>query len=368
MSIADAVAQQGIQNDAAYAGCIARDFANPEYASYSPVVALCMAPYLSMFAHESYRKLETADPALATLLSAEVQAIVARSRHSLKLFEDTHRGITGQRDYFRNQIIPEHRAYFIDRVWFPPARRWAKDLGLFSYDKKVIATSHSATFHMGIGARAQLSMKGGEMRGVYEQYGRYFRHLGARLDATDPTFMSSIDPHRFNQTIDDVRTEDYYPRVFNGATTPDLNAVLTVFRGMMSFVHSVVPAGSATDAASYTVFKIRFLTLYQVLGSLRLLRDEQRSSLTNHSVTCIDTATGTPQAQLILQRSARSFRNTLMHYNLDSRVDTTRVRLDQPLFGLVPIYFPSYDAGTFAEMVDRCIGDTMAAIEEWAAL
>ena len=45
-----------------------------------------------------------------------------------------------------------------------------------------------------------------------------------------------------------------------------------------------------------------------------------------------------------------------------------RVRMDQPLFGLVQIYFPSYDATTFAEMVDRCIGDTMTAIEEWAAL
>jgi hypothetical protein len=41
----------------------------------------------------------------------------------------------------------------------------------------------------------------------------------------------------------------------------------------------------------------------------------------------------------------------------------------QPLFGgLIPIYFPSYDAATLAEMVDRCIGDTAAAMEERAAL
>jgi hypothetical protein len=56
-----------------------------------------------------------------------------------------------------------------------------------------------------------------------------------------------------------------------------------------------------------------------------------------------------------------------MHYNLDSRVDGTRVDLNQPLFGLVPIYFPTYDVQTFAATVDRCIAETAAVIEEWAS-
>jgi hypothetical protein len=59
-------------------------------------------------------------------------------------------------------------------------------------------------------------------------------------------------------------------------------------------------------------------------------------------------------------------RNTLMHYNLDSRVDTTRVDVNQPIFGLVPIYFPSYDAASFSILVGRCITETAAAIETWA--
>ena len=57
-----------------------------------------------------------------------------------------------------------------------------------------------------------------------------------------------------------------------------------------------------------------------------------------------------------------------MHYNLNSRVELSRVRLGQPLFGLVPVYFPSYDAPAFAVEVDQCVSETASALEEWAAL
>jgi hypothetical protein len=55
-----------------------------------------------------------------------------------------------------------------------------------------------------------------------------------------------------------------------------------------------------------------------------------------------------------------------MHYNLNGPVDTSSVDLNESVFGLVPIYFPSYDTAAFAELVGRCIRETTAAIEEWA--
>jgi hypothetical protein len=73
-----------------------------------------------------------------------------------------------------------------------------------------------------------------------------------------------------------------------------------------------------------------------------------------------------PDAQIIMVPAAKPFRNTLMHYNLDSRVDQSRVDVSQPLFGLVPIYFPTYDVETFSRLVDRCIAATAEAMDAWA--
>ena len=133
-----------------------------------------------------------------------------------------------------------------------------------------------------------------------------------------------------------------------------------------NFVGSVITAGMDNDAIEYTVFKIRFLTLYQILGSLRVLRAEQHQGLNSRSVARIEQITGTAEAQAIMAPAAKPFRNTLMHYNLDSRVDQSQVDASKPLFGLVPIYFPTYDVATFSRLVDRCIVATAEATDAWA--
>ena len=366
MTVSETAIAQGIANDAAYIGRFVSDLNATEHASFVGVISLCMVPYLSLFVHESSRKLRTSDPALAALLSSDVEAIVARSRHSLKLFEDTHRGVAGQLAYFRDELLPAHSRRFLGNTWLPLARPLEKDLGLFSYAGKLIATTHGTNFHMGIEPQAVLAQTGEETRAIYEAYGRYVAHLGSRLDADGTTFVSCLDPQRFNRWPKDVRAAKYYRRVFDGAGSPDLSALLTVFRGMVNFVGSVIIAGMDVDAVEYTVFKIRFLTLYQILGSLRVLSDEQRHSLTSRSAACIEQITGTVEAQAIMARTAKPFRNTLMHYNLDSRVDVGRVDVNQSLFGLVPIYFPAHDVASLNRLADRCIAVTAEAMDAWA--
>jgi hypothetical protein len=366
VTLAETVVQRGIADDAAYVGLLISDVRNPKFASAASIISLCMVPYFSLFVHESYRKLRMSDPVSASLLSTDAAAIVARSRHSLKLFEDTHRGVAGQLAYFRNELLPIHTHRFLGNTWLPWARILEKDLGLFSYDAKLILSTHDAHFRMGIEPHALFAKTAEELRTIYEQYGRYFAHLSARLDADGNTFVSNLDPRRFNQRPKDVRAAKYYRRVFDGSGNPDLNALLTVFRGMMNFAGSVITAGMDVNAVEYTVFKIRFLTLYQILGSLQVLYDEQHHNLTSRSVASIEQIIRAPYAQLIMAPATKPFRNTLMHYNLDSRVDTTRVDVNQPIFGLVPIYFPSHDVPSFSSLVGRCITETAAAIEAWA--
>jgi hypothetical protein len=367
MSFEDRVVQQGIENDVAYVGRLVRDLSDPKYASSASVISFCMAPYLSLIVHESYRKLQAIDPSLPPLLSSDVESIVARSRHSLKLFEDTHRGVAGQLAYFRDEILPVHTGRFLGNTWLKLARSLETDLGLFSYDQRLIATTHGATFHLGIDPD-ELFKKGAgrNIQAIYEEYGRYFARLGARLDSSEATFMSQVDPKRFNQHPNDVRAGKYYRRIFDGAGNPDLNALLTVFRGMLNFVNTVMSVGGNVCDTEYTVWKIRFLTVYQILDSLRILHDDRLRPLTARSVQCIEKITGTLEARLIMEPAVKPFRNSLMHYNLHSRINRAKVDIHQPLFGLIPIYFPSYSTATFAEAVDRCIEETAAIMEEWA--
>jgi hypothetical protein len=136
---------------------------------------------------------------------------------------------------------------------------------------------------------------------------------------------------------------------------------------MMNLVDLIVAQHGRPGDLDYTVFKLRFLTLYQIIGSLQVLRDE-RPSLSSRSVGFIDKITNTAEAQLIMARAAKPFRNTFMHYDLNSHLDTARVDLSDPLFGLVPIYFSSYDTSSFVSAVDRCITETAAAIDDWAGI
>ncbi len=367
MGVQDDVVALGIKSDAAYVGRFGRDLGESRAAEHNGTIMFCLAPYLSLFVYESYSKLKRIDPTLPALLSADAEAIVARSRHSLKLFEDNRRGIEGQLTYFRDEISPAHTDRFLNNTWLKAARFLETDLGLYSYDGRIISTTHAATFHMGFDPVEMLKEGSGpELQAIYEEYGRYFGRLGARTDSGAKTFVSQLDPMRFDQRRNDVRSTKYYGQVFNGKGTPDINRLLMVFRGMMNFVDSVVALGTDANEVEYTVFKIRFLTLYQVLGSLQMLHDERPGDLTARSTTLIEKIAGTSSASLIMDRSAKPFRNTLMHYNLDSRVDLARVDVTQPLFGLVPIYFPSHDAASFVEAVDFCIEETTSVMEEWA--
>jgi hypothetical protein len=75
-------------------------------------------------------------------MSSSTKDVVARSRHSLKLFDDSRRGVLGQLAYFHNEIEPAHRRKFLWPIPWP----WAMDLGIYKYDGLPISTTHMVTF------------------------------------------------------------------------------------------------------------------------------------------------------------------------------------------------------------------------------
>jgi hypothetical protein len=356
------VIDSAMRADAIFAGRIISAFTKPELVDAAPVLSFCLGSYFSLFVYEGYARLPEVAPKLYTPLSPLAQSVTARSRHSLKFFEDTHRGIEGQISYFEDEIFPAHAQRFYGNTWLPLARRWETDLGLYRYAGRLVSTTHAATFGLGLDPKTMFNKNAGpELVRIMTEYGQYFGALGATLDAKASSFMDDVDVAQFGKPGDDVRSERYYQRVFNGETTPSINALMTVFQASIDFIDVLVPS-----SLEYSLFKIRFLTVYQVLRSLEMLRTERASELSTESLAAIAGIVDTTEAQLIVDPSAKPFRNTLMHYGPDNRIDLSLVDKDDLIGSLVPLCYGGLTATDFAVKLDVCIAHTAAGLNAWA--
>ncbi|MEV7592576.1 hypothetical protein AB0O42_20105 [Streptomyces sp. NPDC089922] len=355
----------GIISDADYVGRYIRDLRSCPNEGLSSALAFCATPYFSLAMYESLQKMQALDSRILAALDPDVVAIATRSRHSLKLFEDTKRGIDGQLSYFRERVIASHSERFLGGM--PSLIRFlGTDLGLGGYAGRIIMTSHSATFHVGFEPDKLLAKDSGSyILEVYRQYGLFFGGLGATLDDQGAeTFVTSLDSQGFEPR--NVHAIRYYRSVFNGQGTPDLNAMLTTFQAMLNFATLVVSSGVSRRRVDYTALKIGFLSLYQVLRSIQLLLDDPAYGLTSRSVDIANRIVGSEFARQVVTPGARGFRNTLMHYNLPPKIDISKIDLEVPFFGMVGASFPQHDVASFVQMLDQCGASTAALFEEWA--
>ncbi|MFF8649821.1 hypothetical protein ACF06D_16550 [Streptomyces griseoluteus] len=374
MTVQDAVIAAGVLNDANYVGRLFGDLVAMQSSDARGIIPFCTAPYVALFIHEARRKPQVVDPAIFANLSAEAVQICATSRHSLKLFEDSKLKVDGRNpidvflERFLREIWGRHSRYFLGNTWFPPARVLETDLGLFRYNGRVVSTTHSAAFHLGVEAEHLFGNSAGVyIRHVMSEFGQCFSALGADLRQDgDRTFAARISSAELEDS--DVRARRYYGRVFNGRSTPGMNGVLSDFRARVNFVNSMLVVGCDVLDLEYTVFKMRYIALYQVLASLGMLKrcDSHSHSLSPDSIAHIERIVDNSEAKFLMAREVRGFRNTLVHYNLLGNVDLAKIDLDVPLFGLVAHYFPGHDYRSLSELIDRVIRKTANELNAWA--
>jgi hypothetical protein len=352
--------------DAAYAGRFIGSLASADN-RIAPVAAFCMFSYLSLFVHESYRRLKELDPQLAQQISLSPDAakVIARSRHSMKLFEDTKRGLDGQLAYFRDEIIPAHRAMFIDRVRLPFLKFLGKDLGIYSYESVPVSSTHAATFALGVEPQALFGANAGpKQREIAREYGQYFAAWGAKLDKQSVSFPTKMSAVHLTEV--DVRTESEYVRRFSGPETPEISALLSAFQCSLNALDKLLSLD--TDPVSQqTTVKLKYLSAYQIIRSLRILKAQRGAQLRPESMNAIEAIVNRPDAQFVTDPSKKPFRNTLMHYDPDSRIDLTRLSLGRPLYGLVEECF-SMDLPSFDTLLVKLIAQVASAMNTWAGV
>jgi hypothetical protein len=109
-----------------------------------------------------------------------------------------------------------------------------------------------------------------------------------------------------------------------------------------------------------------FLTLYHVLTSLATMRASQRTDITTRSMAQLNTVLDAADAGLLTSPAIRPLRNTLMHYRVDARIQTSALSLQAPLYGLVPATLPGHDHTTIEGAVTRQLGLTATTMNHWA--
>ncbi|MFC9082711.1 hypothetical protein ACFTY7_38070 [Streptomyces sp. NPDC057062] len=364
MPTREEIVSAGVAQDASYMGRLFGALVDPRHKELTGIASFCMMPFISLVIHEARAKINMVTPSPSFDFSVEAAEVCARSRNSLKLFEDNRRWVNGQLEFYRNEIIGTHSDYFLGNTWFRLARFLEVDLSLFTYNDILVSTNHSAAFHFGIAPKLLLEEDGGVyVRSITEQMGRCLGALGASIHTDEPKTFAS---HATGGELDDseVRADRYYRRVFNGRETPVLNGVLTAFQAQVNFVASLLVTGSDPLNLEYTVFKIRFVTLYHVLASLTRLGADINQGLSGSSRSTLERITGAPEAVAITDGATKGFRNTLVHY--DPRSAAQSLDMSEPLFGLVPVYFPEHDYHSLSALVDRCAHATAQGLNDWA--
>lgn len=326
----------------------------------------CMNNYISLFIYESHRALKSIDPDRATLLEYDSGVTIERARHTVKLFKDTgpNKGMVGVSQYFED-LLTGFRQHLRSKVWLPVARAWVDDLGLWNYRGRLVTTTQVASFYLGATPQELNDPKslGPALMATGEAQSRYVaRFLGSLPWEGPTTFVDAMDLCEIGN--EDVKAERYFNGAFDPVFGEGMVGALTAFRCALNFL-DVMLSGDTDSISAETVFKLKFVTLYQVMASLVELREHHGASISKRSRGILDAILGHSTTALMIEGNRTGFRNTLIHYRPAARV-AAQLSLSLPLCGLAEAYYPGYDFPTLNREVREHIVRVAELFEEWA--
>ncbi|MFG3370337.1 hypothetical protein ACGF0K_35970 [Streptomyces sp. NPDC048156] len=305
----------------------------------------CMHNYMCLIIHESHQALHHVAPDIADALAYDCAPAIERARHSVKLYDDSHKELDDIGADFR-RIIDEHREEFLDNAWLPRARPLERDLVLWRFRGKLVSTSHTASFFLAFPPQAFKDEDdlGPRLHAVAVEQGSYIAAAADGLPWHGPTALDGLQ--KKDLTENEVRAEEYYRRSFDPALREEIKASLTALTCALNTADALL-ADDTTPSSATTLFKLRYITLHHALSSLRKLNDQYGAGLRPTSRTLLKDILDAPMSSLILQAHG-DFRNTLVHYRPRRKVQG-RLSLDAPLFGLLDAYFSADQARSLSD-------------------
>jgi len=362
MDIRRAIEYHAIQVDALWACRFGMSVAEQPRA-LSSAVSLDTFNYLSLFRHESLKYLRKHHQALSGLLPQPTTDEMERSRNTIKLF-DVHEQVDGVIDHFMNVILPAHTRYFASISTSPTTQATAHDLFITYYGDRVLYTTHSVAFTLGMSPDIVLTPGGSQyIREVAVDYGKHFRPLSNQAPPYGPSFVDQLDHSIISS--EPVSAAVYYGSHFNGASTPGINALLCVFMASLNFLDSMVRLDDRPESRQ-TILKMQYITLYHVTSSLRKLRLRHAAELSQQSLGFIAQIVDDAVLAQISVDSARQLRNALMHYGLFSDVQASEIIPDVPCYGLIEKYLPGHDYASLSSIITEQVVRVAELLNQWA--
>jgi hypothetical protein len=318
--------------------------------------------YLSLFRYESLKYLGQYWPDLAALLPQPTTDEVENSRNTIKLF-DVHENVDGVIEHFIDNIATPHSQHFLGNTWLPLARLLEKDLGVTFYGGRIIYTTQSAAFILGVAPQILLTPTGGEyVKAASIRYGEHFGRFWDHESELGPSFVDRLDAKHVKMR--DVRAAGYYGSHFNGSSTPDINALLFVFLATLNFLEVMLRLDDLPESRQ-TVFKMQFITLYHVKSSLQKLRNRRAADLSQLSLNFIQEAVSDATLDTITSGTSRHLRNTLIHYGIHASVQPSELDPDRPGYGLIEKYLPGHDYASLSAVVTEQIARVAKIFNAW---
>lgn len=324
---------------------------------------LCTLHHLALINYEGRKHLEGADPEqLPTVPSLEEDAVEA-SRHANKLFLDTHRYVDGVAEHY-GLISGQHHGIFFTDTRGRLGRlldRLRDDLGIVRYRQQLIGTTHSMHYNSGMppevfGSSAMVQRMHEMARGMAA-----FAQSDSNSAAENTIcWLDLVDEHEVESS--DAKSWKFYGNVFDGSMPANMAAALISVQAACATVELLVGESPRLPDGSWPVpvLKLRYITLFQVLDSLKRLAEQ-------HGMVLPGPLLSSSEVQEVLSPGGRRLRNTLVHYGVIIS-GVSSLPADRPLFGLAEHFMDGLNYIELCAMVDDLLRKSSEFLRGWSGV
>lgn len=263
-----------------------------------------------------------------------------------------------------NDIRANHKNYFYSShkgVFGRIKMIFQKDIGEFRYQGSFVGTT--ILYHYNI----SLSSKSSSLPHFTEEKAY---NLGYEIGQLIGAAVSSGSIKTSNESTPKIRedlfrykdykSEKYFAHIFYSELTPGVAELLLTYLSMLNFVYLVL---DSQNTNSFSLFKIRYITIFHVISSIRKLQGYFRkiSLLSDKSDIVFRNISSDSTSKLILAN--KNFRNTLVHYRIKKNHD--HLDKNKLFFGLVENSFDSHTAEQMKDLVNAKIESTITILDAW---
>lgn len=338
---------------------------------HAHILVPTLIPHLALIVIESYQYFSNKIPGFARDIKLKHQNLIRQMRHKVKMLEeieieDTLEAVT---NYQRCYFIEVHTG-----VLGPLKKMLATDLAVVYYQDHLISTSHIQYTYLlhkqgsdGKPDLAALKEIADSARSVSEEIGSYLASIRS-------VFTQSNNKRASNSCTDildglpihskDVNSQEFLASVFNDSLDERINSSLVLVISYANFVHYIISRMSTSG--DWSLFKVRYLTLYHLWMSLQKLQDKYyaKGLLSPDSKQVLASIFEDKALSFLMKRS--KFRTALTHYKVAALpVPEAALDLNIPLFGLVEYFFGGAHLEELNATVDFQLARVSSLMEEW---